>query len=180
MTPDLTRIRFLLMDVDGVLTDGRVHFDPNTLAETKSLHMHDAAGLVYWNRTGGLSGFVSGRKSRVVEERAKELGIHEIHLGHLHKVPIYESILERHGLDADQVAYIGDDILDLPIMKLVGFTAAPLDARPDVRDFVDHVTEVRGGFGAVREVIELLMKAQGTWQRILAGEALRPAEERPS
>ena len=172
MTQELARIRFLLSDVDGVLTDGRIWFDPVTHAETKGFHVHDAAGLVYWHRCGGISGFVSGRKSQIIERRATELGVAEVHLGHLQKLPVYERILQRHGVADDEVAYVGDDILDLPVMRRAGFTAAPSDARPDVLEFVDHVTSVRGGFGAVREVIEMLMKARGAWDRVVAGEAL--------
>lgn len=188
MSPDLAvlrRIRFLLTDVDGVLTDGRVHYDPSSLREsqaadaeqtqgtgpyeTKAFHVHDAAGLVYWHRSGGLSGLLSGRTSEVVAHRARELGIHELHLGHLDKLPVFEGILERHGLQADEVCYIGDDVLDLPILTRAGLAVAPPEARPDVRCAVHLVTEARAGFGAVRDVIELLMRAQGTWEAVLEG-----------
>jgi len=172
MIPDLTRIRFLLTDVDGVLTDGRIWFDPATHAETKGFHVHDAAGIVYWHRDGGLTGFLSGRQSVVVERRAAELGVHEVHLGHLQKLPVFEGILERHGLLPDEVAYVGDDVLDLPVMRRAGFAVAPCDARPDVREIAHHVTEARGGFGVVRETIEMLMRARGSWARIVSGEGL--------
>lgn len=172
MSPDLTRIRFLLTDVDGVLTDGRIHFDPNTLRETKSFHVHDAAGLVYWHRSGGLSGFLSGRKSEVVASRAEELGVHEVHLGHLRKLPVFEGILERHGLGLDEIAYVGDDMLDLPLLRRVGFAVAPADGRAEVRAEVHHVTSANGGFGVLRETIELLMKAQQTWEKVVSGEGL--------
>ena len=102
-------IRMLLTDVDGVLTDGRIHFDANG-QEFKSFHVHDGAGFVYWHRCGGISGFISGRSSQVVAERGEELGVAEMHLGRLDKMPVLEGILERHDLRLEQVAYVGDDL----------------------------------------------------------------------
>ena len=163
----LQPIRMILTDVDGVLTDGRIQLDANTFAETKSFHVHDAAGIVYWHRSGGLSGFLSGRSAPVVERRAQELGVIEVHLGFLDKEPILDRILERHQLKAEQVAYIGDDLLDLPVLQRVGYSVAPPEARPDVLSAVDYVTRVGAGFGVMREVIELVMQAQGTWQRVV-------------
>lgn len=167
--PDLTRIRMILTDVDGVLTDGRIWFDANTFLETKSFHVHDAAGIVYWQRSGGMTGFISGRASAVMERRAGELGVREVHLGYLKKLPVWETILERHKLDPSEVAYIGDDVLDLPLLRRAGLAVAPPEARPDVRDAVHHITEARAGFGVVREVIELVLQAQGKWQDVLDG-----------
>lgn len=172
MKPDLTRIRMLLTDVDGVLTDGRILFDPNTMLETKSFHVHDAAGLVYWHRSGRISGFLSGRDSAVVEARARELGVAEIRLGHLAKGPVLESILTEQSLAPEEIAYIGDDILDLPVLQRVGFAAAPSNARPEILDAVHYVCDAAGGFGAVREVIEVLMKAQDTWDQVVASQGL--------
>lgn len=172
MNPDLGRIRMLLSDVDGVLTDGRIHFDPQSMLETKAFHVHDAAGLVYWHRSGRASGFLSGRSSAVVEARAREIGVTEVHLGKLAKGPVLDEILGRHELAPDEVAYVGDDILDLPVLKRVGFSAAPADARPEIRQVVDHVCSAAGGYGAVREVVELLMKAQGTWGHVVESQGL--------
>lgn len=159
-------IRLLLTDVDGVLTDGRIHFD-HTGNEVKSFHVHDAAGLVYWHRAGGLSGFLSGRGGRIVSDRATELGIHELHLGHLDKLPVLEDIMARRGLTAEQVAYVGDDLLDLPVLTRVGLAVAPADARIEVRARVHAVTEARGGFGVVREVVEGLLVARGQWDDVV-------------
>lgn len=163
----LGAVRLLLTDVDGVLTDGRIHFD-QAGNEVKSFHVHDAAGLVYWHRAGGLSGFVSGRAAPVVAARATELGVHEVHLGHLRKLPVFEDILARRGLAPEQVAYVGDDLLDLPILERVGFAVAPANARVEVKGRVHHVTAVAGGEGAVREVIELLLRARGAWDEFVA------------
>ena len=107
----LRRIRMLLLDVDGVLTDGRIHFDPEG-REYKSFHTRDAAGLVYWHRSGHLSGFLSGRGGHVVEMRAKQLGIHEPVLNRIDKERAFEEILARQKLDASEIAYVGDDLLD--------------------------------------------------------------------
>ncbi len=163
---DLTRIRLLLTDVDGVLTDGRIHFDAAG-NEVKSFHVHDAAGVFYWQRAGGLTGFVSGRRGRIVEQRAEELGIAELHLGRLDKLPVFEEILARRDLRPEEVAYVGDDLLDLPVLLRAGFAVAPADARPEVRERVHHVAEARGGFGVLREVIEILLRARGAWQQVV-------------
>ena len=163
----LAAIRMLLTDVDGVLTDGRIHFDSEG-RELKTFHVHDGSGIVYWHRSGGLSGFLSGRRGQVVVDRAAELGVHEVCLGHIDKVVEFEKILVRRELAPDQVAYIGDDLLDLPVIERVGFSAAPADARPEVREAVDYVARTAGGFGVVREVVEVLLRAAGAWDGIVA------------
>ena len=162
----LAGIRLLLTDVDGVLTDGRIHFDESG-REYKTFHVHDGAGLVYWHRSGGLSGFLSGRAGEVVTQRAEELGVHEVLLGQLDKRTALDDILERRGLSPEQVAYIGDDLLDLPVLVAVGFAVAPADARPEVRDRVHHVTEARAGNGVLRETVELLLRARGAWDEVV-------------
>ena len=165
-TPDLRVIRLLLLDVDGVLTDGMVHFDASG-HEFKSFHIHDAAGLVYWNRSGGLSGFISGRSGSVVHERAQQLGVHEVHLGCRDKAAVLDDILARRALQPAQVAYVGDDLLDLPVLERVGFAVSVPAGRPEVRERVHLVTEAHGGRGAVREVVELLLKAQDRWRDLV-------------
>ena len=162
----LRRIRMLLLDVDGVLTDGRIHFDPEG-REYKSFHTRDAAGLVYWHRSGHLSGFLSGRGGHVVEMRAKQLGIHEPVLNRVDKERAFEEILVRQKLDASEVAYVGDDLLDLPVLRRVGFSATVADGAKEVRDAVHFTTRTAGGFGAVREVIELLLQQKGLWDAIV-------------
>ena len=162
----LREISLLLTDVDGILTDGRIHFDGDG-REVKSFHVHDGAGMVYWHRSGGMSGFISGRGSDIVKARATELGVHEIHLRRLDKGNVLDDILERRGLRAEQVAFLGDDLADLPVLRQVGLAATVPQARPEVREAVHHVTEVPAGFGAVREVVEILLKARGRWDEVV-------------
>lgn len=164
---DLSAIALLLTDVDGVLTDGRIHFDAEG-RELKVFHVHDAAGLVYWHRCGGLSGFISGRGSRIVADRARELGVHELHLERLDKLTVLEDILARRDLEPAAVAYVGDDLLDLPVLRRVGFAVSVPNARVEVRSAADHVTAAQGGEGALREVVELLLRARGRWDEVVA------------
>ena len=116
----LRQIEFLLLDVDGVLTDGRVHFDFEG-REYKSFHVHDAAGIVYWHRAGGRSGFLSGRGGEIVARRAEELGVHEVVLGRIDKAAAFDELLARQQITPERVAYVGDDLLDLPVLRRVGF-----------------------------------------------------------
>ena len=125
----LSKIEFLLLDVDGVLTDGRIHFDFEG-REYKSFHVHDAAGIVYWHRSGGRSGFLSGRGGEIVQRRAEELGVHDVILGRIDKATAFDELLARQGLTPDRIAYVGDDLLDLPVLKRVGLAVAPADAAP--------------------------------------------------
>lgn len=168
----LRAIDFLLLDVDGVLTDGRVHFDFEG-REYKSFHVHDAAGIVYWHRSGGRSGFLSGRGGEIVSRRAAELGVHDVILGRVDKANAFDEFLERNQLEPSQVAYVGDDLLDLPVLRQVGFAATVPEARPEVLQQAQFVTRRSGGFGAARDVIEVLLKARGVWQSIVA-KAGRP------
>lgn len=174
----LQAIRALLLDVDGVLTDGRLSFDGEG-RELKTFHVHDGSGLVFWNRTGHLSGFISGRDSRVVRDRAQELGVHEVHLGRLEKLSVYQDILQRHGLTDAQVCYVGDDLLDLPILERCGLPFTVPSASPEVKASVAMVTKREGGQGAVREVVETILQAKGIWSRIVAARGLLPREREP-
>ncbi len=162
----LRGIRMLITDVDGVLTDGRLLIDSDG-RETRSFHVHDIAGLYYWHRSGGLSGFLSGRATNVVEEHARTYGVTEIHLGHLDKSGAFAEILTNQSLTADQVAYIGDDLLDLVALDQAGFAIAPSNARDEVKERVHYVTEATGGFGVLREAIEYILKAQGKWDIVV-------------
>jgi 3-deoxy-D-manno-octulosonate 8-phosphate phosphatase (KDO 8-P phosphatase) len=163
---DLAGIRLLLTDVDGVLTDGRIHFDSEG-RELKIFHVHDGAGLVYWHRCGGLSGFVSGRGSKVVEDRARELGVHEVWLRCGDKLGAVREILARRSLTPAAVAYLGDDLLDLPVLEHVGFACSVPNGRREVREAAHYVTEARGGEGALREVVELLLRARAQWDDVV-------------
>ena len=163
----LAAVRWLLLDVDGVLTDGRVHFDAEG-REYKSFHVHDAAGIVYWHRSGGMSGFVSGRGGDMVLRRARELGVHEVHLGRTDKGTVLDELVERLGIDLAQVAYVGDDLLDLPVLTRVGLAATVPEGRPEVKAVCHWVAQRPAGFGAVRDVVELLLRARGAWDGIVA------------
>lgn len=163
----LGRIRMLLLDVDGVLTDGRIHFDHEG-REYKSFHVHDAAGIVYWHRAGNQSGFLSGRGGDVVERRARELGVHEVMLGRIDKAAAFAELLARRALTPAEVAYVGDDLLDLPVLTQVAFAATVPEARAEVKAAVHYTATTACGFGAVREIIEVLLRARGAWDAIVA------------
>jgi 3-deoxy-D-manno-octulosonate 8-phosphate phosphatase (KDO 8-P phosphatase) len=167
----LAAIQLLLLDVDGVLTDGRVHFDREG-REYKSFHVQDAAGIVYWHRSGGLSGFVSGRGGDAVELRARELGVHEVHLQTKAKGAVLRDILQRRGLQPAQVGCVGDDLLDLQILRHVGFAATVPEGRDEVKQCCHYVAARPAGFGAVRDVVELLLRARGAWDGIVSREGL--------
>lgn len=167
----LDGIRFLLLDVDGVLTDGRIWFDHEG-REYKSFHVHDASGIVYWHRSGGRSGFLSGRGGDGVERRARELGVHEVLLRRTDKLVAFRELLARQSLTAAQVAYVGDDLLDLPLLREVGFAATVPEARAEVRATAQFVAQRPAGFGAARDVVEELLRAQGKWQDIVQKDGL--------
>jgi 3-deoxy-D-manno-octulosonate 8-phosphate phosphatase (KDO 8-P phosphatase) len=162
----LRGIRALLVDVDGVLTDGTLHFDGDG-RELKAFHVHDGAGIVYWQRTGHLTGFISGRDSRVVRERALELKVAEVFLGPRPKIESYEEILSRHGLRDAEVCYVGDDLLDLSVLRRCGLPVTVPAGRPEVKAACRWVTTAEGGRGAVREVVERLLVAKGLWESVV-------------
>jgi 3-deoxy-D-manno-octulosonate 8-phosphate phosphatase (KDO 8-P phosphatase) len=162
----LASIEFLLLDVDGVLTDGRIWFGPDG-HEYKSFHVHDAAGMFAWHRQGGYSGFLSGRAGETVERRAKELGVHEVMLRRTDKGVALDELLARRSLDPQQICFVGDDLVDLPVLQRVGFAVTVPEARPEVFTAAHHVTDRSAGFGAVRDVIEILLRARGRWQTVL-------------
>ncbi|MHB8844628.1 MAG: KdsC family phosphatase [Nitrospirota bacterium] len=154
------KIKLLLLDVDGVLTDGRIILD-NQGNELKAFHVRDGHGIKLAQRAGIVIGIITGRKAEVVNIRARELAIEEVHQGALDKIVVYESILGRYGLRDDEVAFIGDDIVDAGILKRVGLAVAVADCDPSVKPLADMVTKAAGGRGAVREVINLLLASRG-------------------
>ncbi len=159
------RIKLLLMDCDGVLTDGRIwlleHGD-----EQKSFNVKDGLGITLLHRAGLQSGIISGRSARVVDRRASELGMELIRQGESNKLRAFSELLEQAGLDASRVAFIGDDLTDIPLMQRAELAIAVADAVPETRTAAHYVTQARGGDGAVREVVELILKAQGRWSEI--------------
>jgi 3-deoxy-D-manno-octulosonate 8-phosphate phosphatase (KDO 8-P phosphatase) len=161
-----SRIKLLLMDCDGVLTDGRV----TLLAEgdeQKSFHTRDGHGLVLLHRAGLRSGIISGRTSRLVERRAGELGIQYVRQGALDKIKDFGELLAEANVLEREVAFVGDDVTDIPLMKRSELAIAVADAVEETRSAAHYVTRIAGGFGAVREVCELILKAQGRWTELM-------------
>ena len=164
------RVKLLLMDVDGVLTDGKLYNVPGPdgrMVETKGFDSRDGIGLQWLSWKGIKTGVISGRLSPATEERARQCKMTYIYQGHIEKIPILEEILADAKVDASEVGYIGDDLTDVVIMHRVGLAVAPANARPEVKAAAHYVTEAVGGEGAVREVVELLLKAQNRWPEIL-------------
>jgi len=174
MSPELqqraARVRLLLMDVDGVLTGGLIYNVPGPdgkMVETKGFNSQDGISLqwLFWH--GIQTGVVSGRVSAATEERARQVGMTYIYQGHIEKIPVFEEILAKSGLAPEDIAYMGDDLTDVPLMRRVGLALAPANARPEVKRAAHYVTTASGGAGAVREVAELLLQAHGHWTDIL-------------
>jgi 3-deoxy-D-manno-octulosonate 8-phosphate phosphatase (KDO 8-P phosphatase) len=168
VTGNLQNIRLILLDVDGVLTDGRVGLLP-TGEEIKFFSIYDGLAIRLAQKVGWEVGFLSGRKSQEVEVRASELGVEIVVQGSADKVRDFENILRERKLKASQVAYIGDDLPDIPLLKRVGFSAAPSNAIEPVKYCVHYVARAKGGDGAVREVIDILLRTSGKWEEILKG-----------
>jgi 3-deoxy-D-manno-octulosonate 8-phosphate phosphatase (KDO 8-P phosphatase) len=160
------RIRLMLFDVDGVLTDGRilVHADGS---ESKQFSIRDGTGLVWAERAGLATGLLSARHSPATAVRAAQLGIRLVRQQTGDKLEAFRQILREQGLAEDQVAFMGDDLLDLPVLARVGLSAAPADAVEEVRSRVDWVSSWEGGRGAARELVELVLRAQGRWDALV-------------
>ena len=164
---DLSNIDLLVLDVDGVLTDGRITLTASG-EEIKSFHVRDGAGMKYWTRVGKKLAIITGRGSPVVVRRAEELGVHAVRLNAKVKLPALREVCDELGISPERVAVVGDDLADLPLLREAGFAVAVADAVEEVRAAADHVTRLRGGAGAVREVIELILKETGLWESIMA------------
>ncbi len=160
-------IVLLLLDVDGVLTDGRIIIDDRGV-ETKHFHVRDGQGISLLLRSGIDVGIITSRSSQSVRHRANELGIGLVRQGVRDKLATYNEIKRRRALKDNQIAYIGDDIVDLAILRQAGLAVSVADAWPGLGSVVDYVTNAKGGAGAVREVAELLMKVQGKWTAAIA------------
>jgi 3-deoxy-D-manno-octulosonate 8-phosphate phosphatase (KDO 8-P phosphatase) len=164
------RIRLLLMDVDGVLTDGRIYLQSlpdGTAEEMKVFHAHDGAGLKLARVAGLRTGVITGRDSAATSRRAREVDMDFVSQKRAEKLPAYEQILREAGVGDDEVAYIGDDLPDLPILERVGLAIAVENATPEVKRAAHFVTRRRGGEGAVREAIEAILRAQGIWHDVI-------------
>ncbi len=165
-----SRIKLLLMDVDGVLTDGRLINVPGpdgSIFETKSFDSQDGIALQWLSWHGISTGVISGRVSPATVERARQVKMTYVYQGHIEKIPILQEILQKSGILADETAYAGDDLTDIVVMRRVGLAIAPANARPEVKRAAHYVTQAAGGKGAVREIAELLLEARGLWSDIL-------------
>jgi 3-deoxy-D-manno-octulosonate 8-phosphate phosphatase (KDO 8-P phosphatase) len=158
-------IKLLILDVDGVLTDGSIILDNNG-NEYKAFHVRDGHGIRMLHNAGIRVAIITGRHSKVVERRAHELGITEVFQKCLNKKTPYAQLLKQYNLTDEEVAYIGDDIVDIPIMSVVGLPVAVADATEETRAYALMVTKNRGGRGAVREVTDFILKAKGIWQKM--------------
>lgn len=164
------RTKLLLMDVDGVLTDGRLYNVPGPdgkMAETKGFDSQDGIALQWLNWYGIKTGVISGRVSPATEERARQTKMSYVYQGHIEKIPILEEIMKDAGLTKEEVAYAGDDLTDIVVMRRVGLGIAVGNARPEVKRAAQYITTASGGSGAIREVCELILRAQGKWPEIV-------------
>src|SRR5262245_54129370 len=155
-------IELLVVDVDGVLTDGAIVVDDRGV-ESKHFHVRDGLAYSLWHRAGKRSAILSGRRAEVVERRAAELGIGHVRQGLVEKWSPFRALLAELGLEARQACFVGDDLVDLPVLRAAGLAACPADAVAEVREAAHFVTAAAGGRGAVREVVEVILKAQGLW-----------------
>lgn len=167
MNDILRNIRLLLLDVDGVMTDGGIIYDGSGI-ETKCFNVKDGHGIKLLQRYGIEVGIISGRTSPVVDIRARELGIGLVYQGALRKLESYEDVKRKTGLDDSRIAYMGDDVIDVPVMRRVAFAAAPLDGLIEARAAAHYVASLGGGKGAVREVCDLILKGRGVWDEVVA------------
>jgi 3-deoxy-D-manno-octulosonate 8-phosphate phosphatase (KDO 8-P phosphatase) len=160
-------IKLVILDVDGVMTDGRIVIDDNGL-EQRNFDIKDGMGVVVLMMSGVEVAIITSKKSGSVRHRAEELKIKRFHEGIRKKTEPYEEMLKEMNITDAEVCYVGDDLVDLSMMKRVGLPVAVADAVQDVRDAAEYVTQARGGHGAVREVAELILKTQGKWDKILS------------
>ncbi len=162
-----SKVKLIVLDNDGVFTDGRVYVT-NIGTESKAYDIRDGFGVVMARRLGIQFAIITGLLTPIVEYRAKQLGIEELRHGFMNKLDQMKEIIAKFELDPQQVAYMGDDIFDLPVMRYVGLGAAPADAYPLVKEGADWVSDCPGGHGAVRELIDLIVKARGEWDWVLS------------
>ena len=164
------KIKFLILDVDGVMTDGSIILD-NEGNEFKRFHVRDGHGIKMIGKAGIKIGIITGRKSKVVEIRAKELGITEVYQKIFQKSLVYEKLRKKYKCKDENVAFMGDDVVDQELLKRAGLSAAPADAEEEAKKYADLVTKRGGGRGAVREFTDLILKSSGLWKKV-SGESL--------
>jgi len=160
------KVKLVIFDVDGVLTDGKLFFDEEG-REYKSFHSRDGLGLNLLRQTGVEVAVISGRSSKSVSQRMAGLGISHVFQGQHNKLLAFDSLREELGLEPEQIAHVGDDLIDLPLLRRVGLAVAVADAHPAILPFAHWITDKPGGAGAAREVCDLIMEAQGTLKGIV-------------
>ncbi len=162
------KIKLFLMDVDGTITDGSVNLislpDNGGVAEMKAFNSQDGAGMKLAHIMGIRTGFITGRKSPAVSQRAHELSVEFVYLGQETKTAAFEDCLQKAGVREEEVAYMGDDLPDIPVAKRAGLAVAVANAAPELKAVCHYVTNARGGQGTGREMVELILKAQGRWE----------------
>lgn len=162
------RVRLLVLDVDGVLTDGRMILGARG-DELKAFHTHDGLGITMARRCGILVALVTGEKSPIAQARGMKLGVEDIVLGARRKGEVLAELMAKHGVRPEQTAFMGDDLLDLPALERAGLAIAPSNAVSEVRAVAHLVTRAAGGTGAVRECVEVILRAQGRWREAVRG-----------
>ncbi|MBI3018422.1 MAG: HAD hydrolase family protein [Deltaproteobacteria bacterium] len=166
MKNKLKKIKMIVLDVDGVLTDAGLMIGHDGF-EYMKFNIQDGAGIVLARKLGYQFALITGRNTQIITRRAEMLGIEDVYQNKLYKMDSYEDLLKKYKLKDEEVCYVGDDILDLPILMRVGFSAVPSDAVPDVKKYVDYVAKRKGGEGAVREVIDLILEGAGVKKKLI-------------
>jgi len=162
-----SKVKLLILDVDGVLTDGRLYYTDDG-KEIKAFNVLDGHGIVMLKNCGINVAIISGRRSKCVSYRAKELGVKYVFQGVYDKVKVMERILQREKITREHICYIGDDITDIPLLRAAGFSVSVSNGQKEVKSVVDYITTKKGGDGAVREVSELILKSKGLWDGVLS------------
>ncbi|MBU1912594.1 MAG: HAD-IIIA family hydrolase [Candidatus Omnitrophica bacterium] len=160
------KIKLLILDVDGVLTDGRIIYD-NFGDEIKCFSVYDGFGMTLLYRAGIKSVIITAKKTRIVERRAKDMHVANVYSGYK-KLKIYEKVIKKFRVKDEEVCFMGDDLIDLPVLKRAGLSVAPPEAIDEVKTFCHYVTKKSGGKSAVRELIEIILKSQGLWHKVTA------------
>ena len=158
-------IKFIMLDVDGVLTDGRIIFSSKG-EELKCFNAQDGCAMVLAQKAGIKIVFVTGRTSKIVKRRAKEHNVTEVFQGVINKIEVMNKLMKKYKVTPEEIAFLGDDLVDIAIMKKCGFAVAVADAVPEVKEIAHYLTQRGGGKGAIREILDLIIKAQGKWEEV--------------
>lgn len=164
LTLKAKKIKLLILDVDGVLTDNRLIYGDDG-QEYKAFYTRDGHGMVLLQKSGVDIAIITGRKSALVTKRMQDLKVKHVHQGVPDKLPTFLNLVDELGIEMSEIAYVGDDILDLPILTRIGLSVTPADGDFEVKSRVDYISHFKGGQGCVREVCEMIMRSQETWQQ---------------